>query len=74
MPATKKHTAKRLSKGEYLYRGYRIEYFDYATLGDPECNEKQWNIYPPQEGSWSEYGDSLGQAKRIVDRILDRNI
>jgi hypothetical protein len=69
-----KHTAKKIKAGLYLYRGFKIEYFDYATLGDPECGMKQWNIYGPDEENWSEYGFSLSHAKGIVDRLVAKKI
>jgi hypothetical protein len=68
------HKAIKISAGKYFYRKYRIEFFDYSTLGDPECNYKQWNIYGPGEENWSEYGHTLEHAKRIVDRLVTQAI
>jgi hypothetical protein len=68
----KKHTAKRIAKSQYIYRGYRIEFFDYSSLGDPEGGLKQWNIYAPGEENWNHYGMSLKEAKWTVDRLVSK--
>ena len=64
--------AKRVKKGVYIYRGHKIEYFDYKTLGDPECKETQWNVYPPNQESWVDYGFTLSHAKRVVDELIEQ--
>jgi len=68
------HKATKISAGKYFYRNYRIEFFDYSTLGDPECNYKQWNIHAPGEDSWSEYDHTLKHAKQVVDRLVTQAI
>jgi hypothetical protein len=40
-----KHTAKRLGKDIYQYRGWIIRKFDNNYLLDPEIRGVQWNTY-----------------------------
>jgi hypothetical protein len=68
-----KHKAKKVKAGEYVYRGYRIEFFDYKSLGDPDCNQVQWNIYLPGEENWTKYDSSLKGAKQTIDRLIGKN-
>jgi hypothetical protein len=64
-PAT--HTAKKVTAGHYLYRGWTIKRFDYASLGDEEGGAVEWNIYAPGEESWRDSELTLGIAKWVVD-------
>lgn len=61
------HTAKKVAAGHYLYRGWTIKRFDYATLGDPEGGAVEWNIYAPGEESWRDSEPTLGMAKYFVE-------
>jgi hypothetical protein len=62
-----KHSAKKISAGHYLYRGWTIKRFDYGTLGDPECRSVEWNIYAPGEETWNDSEPTLSIAKWVVD-------
>jgi hypothetical protein len=66
MKKTIKHKATKIAAGHYLYRGYTIKRFDYATLGDPEGNV-EWNVYAPGSDSMSDSEPTLGLSKWIVD-------
>jgi len=72
MKATKKqqHTATKITAGEYLYRGYTIRRFDYASLNDAE-GQVEWNIYAPGEENMSDSEASLKMAKHIVNARLN---
>ena len=59
------HSAKRISKGHYIYRGYTIESM---AQWDSAC--KFWNVTAPGESSAHDSFDSLGQAKAMIDYWL----
>lgn len=61
------HVAKKVATGHYLYRGWTIKRFDYGSLGDPECNFVEWNIFAPGEESWNDSEPTLTLAKMVVN-------
>lgn len=62
-----KHVAKKVASGHYLYRGWTIKRFDYGTLGDPDCNSVEWNIFAPGEENWNDSEPTLSLAKSVVN-------
>ena len=67
-----KHTAKKVASGNYLYRGWTIKRFSYASLGDPEGGLTQWNIYAPNEANWTESESTLSMAKWMIDTRIQQ--
>jgi hypothetical protein len=60
------HTATRVHKGNYHYRGYEIE--DQSNL-DSEC--KYWNIRELSEYSAHDSENTLAQCKALIDWWID---
>ena len=52
------YKATRVAAGEYIYRGYIIRRM--GTAG-------HWNVYPDIFSEASDSGDTLAEAKQIVD-------
>lgn len=57
--------AKRIDVGEYLYRGYIIRRM--GTHG-------HWNVYADIFSEASDAGDTLAEAKQIVDAYHSREV
>jgi hypothetical protein len=65
---TMRNRAKRISSGNYVYRGYRIE------LVEDFGGFVQWNIFESDLENAGDCSDTLQGAKYLVDRILDNRI
>lgn len=75
---TKKHKAKKLAVGEYLYKGYRIiRASDHYNSDYVHWNVGKWEVCPVTGiGEWS-YNDStntLSDAKWMIDRYEDKKV
>jgi hypothetical protein len=60
------HTAKRIAKGHYTYRGYTVEDM---RQWDSEC--KFWNVTAPNESQAHDSFCTLSQAKDWIDAWSD---
>lgn len=58
----KKHTAKRIAPGYYIYRGYEIEQMI-------ESEDKHWNIKPEGDTEWTDAMQSLKEAKIFINML-----
>lgn len=67
---TVKHTAKRIAKGHYAYRGYIIKSFDQKWLLDPELQAVVWYVYGAGNDNALEIASSFGDAKSFVNQLL----
>jgi hypothetical protein len=67
---TVKHTAKRIAKGHYAYRGYIIKSFDQKWLLDPELQAVVWYVYGICNDNPLEIAFSFGDAKSFVNQLL----
>ena len=72
-----KHTAKKISKNVYQYRGWYIQKFDNDYLLDPEIRGMQWNTYRNLEdmfqGCSVDIASTLRDAKMYIDICINRN-
>jgi|Laugrespbdmm15sd_2_1035082.scaffolds.fasta_scaffold92770_2 hypothetical protein len=72
-----KHTAKKLGKDMYQYRGWIIKKFDNGYLLDEEIAGVQWNTYKDMDGYNSsnsiDIASTLRDAKMYIDICFNRN-
>lgn len=65
-----KYTAKKISKGHYLYRGYRINCVGYYAPDKHKC----WEAVD-KDGTGFAHSYSLRMTKALVDvRLPERNV
>ena len=73
-----KHTAKKISKNVYQYRGWYIQKFDNGYLLDEEISGVQWNTYRNREdmdsGSSGDIASTLRDAKGYIDTCVERDL
>lgn len=65
---TKKHTAKRISAGHYIYRGFQIICVGYYNPDHKVC----WEAIDTDGISGFAHSYSLKDTKRLIDYELDR--
>lgn len=61
------YSAKRVSKGDYTYRGYQVE--EVGQYGDTP-NIAQWNIRSLDEDHAHDSANTLTDAKNLIDHWL----
>ena len=71
-----KHTAKKIEKDMYQYRGWIIKKFDNGYLLDEEIAGVQWNTYKDMDGYKSsnsiDIASTLRDAKMYIDICVKR--
>ena len=72
-----KHTAKKIEKDMYQYRGWIIKKYDNNYLCDDEIRGFQWNTYQNLDGYNSsrtiDMASTLRKAKMYIDICFQRD-
>jgi len=66
MKGTLRHTAKKLSPGRYLYRGFQVNRVGYVDTAHPNA----WEAIDA-DGSAFAHGGSLREVKMWIDEELN---